>query len=140
MFIGEVSETRIAVVEARQCRRGALVVAVCGRQPRLEELGAPGIPTDHVGDLRVRHSHHPGGFGHCSVQNPGVDGQAIADAPNRFSDTVIGGAPQIDLAQLCEGLQREIVPVLQLDLRQQRQQHVPGRQLVGGEGQPAGAL
>ena len=62
------------------------------------------------------------------------------DAAEALLDTVVCGADQIDLAELCVDLQQQIVPVDLLDLLSEGQQQLLRRLLVGGENQPTRAL
>ena len=57
-----------------------------------------------------------------------------------FSRAVIRTADKVDLAKLRKDFQHEIVSIGLVDLRDQRQQQIPRRDLVGGEYQATGAL
>ena len=142
VFRGEIGECRFSVVgQDQQPGLRSLVVAVRGSgQARPEELRPARIPADHVVDAGIGHRHLGGRFRIGARPDRLVDGQAVGHAAEALLDTVVRGADQIYLAELCVDLQHQIVPVGLFDLLPERQQQVLRRLLVCGENQPTRAI
>ena len=94
-----------------------MIALGCG-QTGAQKVGSPRVPTDHLGV----------GVGAVFC----VDRQTVIDALDRFVHTIVGAAGKVDLAQLGKHFQHQIVSIFLLDLRDQRQQQVTSRRLVGG--------
>jgi hypothetical protein len=127
VLVGQVRRS-VGCRKRRHRRRGLVVLAAGGVQAGLQEVGTARIAPHHV--PRVGTALRQGGIGR----------DAVPDAADTFAHTVVGGAHQVDLAELRASLQRQVVAVGFFDCRQQCQQQILGSRFVGGPGEPPGPV